>query len=265
METTKGLINSLDMTSPKAMGISLSDNSCEHCKRPMIFEGDIEKCIYCRNKQENKALAKAADEQMKKAKLDKLFEQSSLINDRLKGAIFDNYHPDSNELKRAKAICERYANNFDSNNKVGLLVTGPYGTGKSHLAVSITKAVLQKGHSALFISVPKLMTKIQNSYNKQSATNEEDLLNGLFESELLVLDDLGAEKTKKDDGEFSWAKRKMFEIIDGRAGKHNVFTSNYDFNGLLELYGEREFSRMIENCHPVKMPGENYRLKGFKD
>jgi len=246
------------------MGISLSDQKCETCKRPKIIEHGIEKCVYCQNQEEARRLAKEADEKFQKAKLDKLFEQSSLINDKLQNSTFETYEPKTEELKRAKSLCERYAQNFSSDNKVGLLITGPYGTGKSHLAVSITKQVLKQGHSALFISVPKLMTKIQNTYNKKSETSEEELLDGLFKAQLLVLDDLGAEKTKKDEEEFSWARRKMFEIIDGRVGKHNVFTSNYDFNQLLELYGEREFSRMMENIHPIDMPGENYRLRGFK-
>ncbi|MGM9923066.1 MAG: ATP-binding protein, partial [Bacillus sp. (in: firmicutes)] len=105
---------------------------------------------------------------------------------------------------------------------------------------------------------------LKSTYNKASEQTEEELLSHLERMDLLVLDDVGAEKTKKEDDEFSWAKSKMFEIIDSRIGKHTIYTTNFEHTELLKMYGERNFSRMMENTHVEKMNGENYRLRDFK-
>ena len=186
------------------------------------------------------------------------------MNERLANCSFDNYIPVSPELDRAKKITMRYAANYKKDNPVNLMLVGSYGTGKSHLSVSVVKALLSRGNSCLFISVPKLLTRLKSTYNKSSEQTEEELLSHLEKMDLVVLDDVGAEKTKKEDDEFSWARTKMFEIIDSRIGKHTIYTTNFSTNELLSMYGERNFSRMMENTHLVEMNGENYRLRNVK-
>lgn len=205
----------------------------------------------------------------------RMFNKESLINPRLKQCDFNNYCPPSEQLAKAKKICERYADNFNKNNPVNLILIGNYGTGKSHMAVSILKRVFKKGmdsqngYQCVFISTPKLMTKLKDTYNKQSVHSEAALLDTLEKVDLLILDDIGAElrvmeRQEDEEKANSWAVSKLLEIIDGRLGKHTVYTTNFEYEMLMRLYGERNFSRMMEGTTPIKMNGENYRLRDFK-
>ncbi|WP_250637007.1 ATP-binding protein [Lentibacillus amyloliquefaciens] len=119
---------------------------------------------------DNIKLAKAAEQkynQLKHRKLMASFNYYSLINDSLKEATFDNFDaPDSN-LKRAKEKALAYSHSFDR--KQNLLLTGDYGTGKSHLSISITKALMKRNYECLFLSLPKLLTKIKGTYNTKGS------------------------------------------------------------------------------------------------
>lgn len=186
--------------------------------------------------------------------LQSIFNQNSLINNDLIDATFDNY--DSiyfrNEFKKAQG----YAEEFNLNEPKNLLFQGTFGTGKSHLSVAITKEIMKKGYSAIFISIPQLLTKIRNSYNKNSEHSEEEILNMIMTADLVVFDDIGAES-----GASGWAMQKLFEVIDGRLGKHNIFTTNLssnDFENSIEL--KRIFSRMVSKVEFIVMNGKDYRF-----
>lgn len=202
-------------------------------------------------------IIKAQQEEAKKARLAKIFEENSLINPALQKATFENFEP--GEFKEAYDKAKQYVEEFDINKPKNLLFTGSFGTGKSHLSVSIAKALTQKGYTAIFISTPKLLTKIRNTYNQQSELTEEDILRALREADLVVFDDIGAE------GEITgWGMQKIFEVIDSRAGKHNIFTTNLTSNELSASKDlQRIFSRMMMNAEPVIMNGTDYRRKQF--
>lgn len=249
--------------------VSVSDERCPSCKKYLQIKDGKEYCFYCQKIAiENERLKEDAEQMIRERQLRKakeIFNNESLVNDRLKNASFDNYETDNKDLQRVKAICQRYAENFSKENPVDLLLIGSYGTGKSHLAYSITRKLVEKKISSIFISVPKLLTKIKSTYNPKSEHTEIDLLNIIEKVDCLVLDDIGAEQTKKEkDQGVSWAVTKLFEIIDGRSGKHTIYTTNYEIEELQKALGGRNFSRMMDGVHPVKMYGEDYRLKDFR-
>src|SRR5690606_16914505 len=128
-------------------------------------------CWNCRQEENANEMraewAKQAAEQRKKNIL-KRFDNESLINPKLKEASFDNYQPTNEELDKAKQITKRYAENFSKDNPVNLLLIGNYGTGKSHLSVSMIKEIMDKDFTCIFISTPKLLTKLRSTYNKGS-------------------------------------------------------------------------------------------------
>ncbi len=207
--------------------------------------------------------------------LNRMFNTDSLINERLKKCNFDNYEPVSEGLAKAKAICQRYANNFTKSNPKNLMMMGNYGTGKSHLAVSILKRVIERGleqkdpWTGVFISTPKLMTKLKATYNKNSKHSENELLEQLGSVDLLILDDVGTDYKRKqseaaEEEANHWATLKLFEVIDSRIGKHTVYTTNFSHVQLMDMYGEQKFSRMVEETTLIKVNGENYRLRAFK-
>src|SRR5215217_2885599 len=76
----------------------------------------------------------------------------------------------------------------------GLLFMGTVGVGKTHLAVSILKALNERGFSCLFYEFGALLKQIQDSYNPATKTSELKVLSPVFDSEILVLDEIGASK-----------------------------------------------------------------------
>jgi len=198
--------------------------------------------------------AKRVRERLRIEKMMNHFDSHSLLNKSLQKATLENYEPTSKELAYAKQKAIEYINNFDGEGNI--LFTGTYGTGKSHLSVGITKELMKKGYTAVFISVPKLLTKIKSTYNNEGPT-EDQLLRVMAEVDLLVIDDIGAEQKTE------WSTPKLFEIFDERSGKATIFTTNLDSSQLKVWVGERNFSRMLENTTPIKMNGVDYRRKEF--
>ncbi|ARK28761.1 DNA replication protein DnaC [Halalkalibacter krulwichiae] len=219
--------------------------------------------------EENRKLEDASIQAWHRKETDKtmaVFNQESLVNERLKKVTFESYEPLNPVLEKAKRAMIRYAENFSKDNPVPLILKGEYGLGKSHLAYATAKEIAKKGYTCIFISVPKLLTKIKGSYDRGSETSELELLEALEKVDCLVLDDIGAEQTKLTrEGEVSWSTSKLFEIIDARIGKHTIFTTNLDDNQMKKHLGPRNFSRLMEDVHPIKLIGEDYRLRRFKD
>lgn len=212
-------------------------------------------------KCEDIELAKRALEARERKKVNKMqevFNRHSLINKDLQQATFENYEPSNQSQAKALRIAERFVEVFDKDKPINLLFTGTYGVGKSHLAKAITDGIIENGFSAIFISTPKLLTKFRSSYNKDSDISEGELIEMLNSTDVLVLDDLGAEKSSE------WAWEKLFEIIDSRQGMHTIYTSNYKAKDLQQRLGERNFSRVVNrDTTIVEIEGDNHRLGKF--
>jgi DNA replication protein DnaC len=248
----------------------VSENRCETCKKKMLIVDGSDFCFTCsviasEDEQLAKDTIKEREERLRKDRL-KMFDEDSLMNPKLKSATFENYEPTNDELKKAKEIARRFAQNFNKEKAASVLFIGTYGTGKSHLSVAITKELMTKDHSCLFISTPKLLTKLRSTYNKESAFSEEQVISQLSNVDCLVLDDIGAEQTKvnKDGNDQTWATSKLFEVIDSRIGKHTVFTSNFQPHELQQRLGGRNYSRMMEDVFIVPMNGKDYRTRNFE-
>lgn len=217
-------------------------------------------------KCENIRLAKQAVVQaneMKMRRLERVFGQQSLLNEALRRATFESYAAPTQELQQVKERLVNYAENFDVNKSENLLLYGDYGVGKSHLSAAITKVLVEKGHSALFLSLPKLLTQIKNAFGERSNFSEAKLFQVIGEVELFVLDDLGAEyMNPKQEGD-SWVQTKLFEVLDARAGKPTIFTTNLNGKGLELRLSDRNLSRMLERTEIIHMRGPDYRRRGF--
>lgn len=201
---------------------------------------------------------KAAFEQHHKSQKANNIFKKSIINDDLANCAFDNYKATNEDLARAKALCERYANNFTLDNKQSLLLQGSFGTGKSHLSMSIVKTVKDKGYSVLYMNVPQLISTIKGTYNKDSNLTEQELNQVISDVDLMVFDDFGINMNE-------FATSKMFELIESRVGKHNIYTMNLNAQELSKNKdAQRIFSRMMSNTTLVKMDGEDYRMRGIK-
>lgn len=224
----------------------------------VIVKGKVnvtDRCKVCDDRQVEKK-AFLAYKELQISKRECIFNEFSLISEGLKKATFGNFHPLSEELLRAKKQAMNYITNFVENK--GLMFVGDCGVGKSHLSYSICKEARERGLTSIFISVPELLTKLKSTFNKNGDHTEEELLNALKNVDLLVLDDIGA------DYPTEWSISKIFEVINSRIGKNNIYTTNCNSKDLITKVGKRNFSRMMENVQLIKINGEDYRLKNLK-
>jgi DNA replication protein DnaC len=148
----------------------------------------------------------------------------------------------------------------------GLFFLGDPGVGKTHLAVAILKQViLTRGARGVFYDTRDLLKLIRSTYNDANKTTELDVLRPVMEADLLVLDDLGAEKTSE------WVEETLNLIVNTRYNERRatIFTSNYPdlppdgSSNVITLHdriGFRMRSRLHEMCDFLDLEGADYRM-----
>ena len=175
---------------------------------------------------------------------------------------FENFTAYNESLEQAVAKARHVADSFPASR--GLLFEGQPGVGKTHLAVAVLKQVIETaGVRGLFYDTRDLLRIIRSTYDPSIRTTELEILRPVMTADLLVLDDLGAEKTSE------WVEETMNLIVNTRYNERRltVFTSNYqDFpeelaepNSLIFRIGHRMRSRLHEMCEFLQMDGADYR------
>lgn len=180
----------------------------------------------------------------------------------------DNFSAYNPSLERALEQARRVPARFPSANNLreqgrGLLLGGLPGVGKTHLAVAVLKQVMESSPArGLFYDTRDLLRVIRSTYDPSIRTTELEILRPVMTADLLVLDDLGAEKTSE------WVEETMNLIVNTRYNERRltIFTSNYvdipddtDPNSLICRIGFRMRSRLHEMCDFVEMDGADYR------
>lgn len=176
-----------------------------------------------------------------------------------------NFEQNYDSLREAHRRARAFVDAFPVSQK-SLLLRGRHGVGKTHLAVAILKhAIRDKGARGYFYETRELLKLVRESFSA-GETSEMDVLRPVLDADLLVLDDLGAEKTSE------WVQETLGLVVNTRYSEQRatIFTTNLgngaaldDLNSMRVQLGERTRSRLLEMCHDVEMDGPDVREYGL--
>ena len=219
------------------------------------------------------------------------------IPNRYEHCDFDNFDKDlydalpdcfawNRSLEQAKMVTEAFARDYPAVPGTGLLIMGPCGAGKTHLAVAALKQIVLRGYTGLFYDYRELLKEIQGSYNAESQTSELGVLEPVLTADVLLLDDLGASKPSP------WAMETVGHVLNSRYNEKRItlLTTNYLDTGpaavptptsmpasrrtflpsgqavagarednLTDRLGLRIRSRLYEMCRTVELFAPDYR------
>jgi DNA replication protein DnaC len=147
----------------------------------------------------------------------------------------------------------------------GMWFTGDVGTGKTTVAMLISKAAMEADRTVAIYSLPRLLSLLRDTYNDDARYSLNDLIDQLCAVDLLHVDDVGAEQSSP------WVLEQLYSIVntryeDGRPVlvTTNLITRDGD-DGLREQIGDRTVSRLWEICgEPMHMYGEDQRRVTYR-
>ncbi|GGO89121.1 hypothetical protein GCM10011348_46130 [Marinobacterium nitratireducens] len=157
---------------------------------------------------------------------------------------FANYRAKDEGQVRALTACQRFADNFHEFQRTGagLIMTGRPGTGKTHLACAIANQLIGQGHTAVFITVSKMIRKIRETYRRDSEHTEQQVIDSLRDVDLLIIDEVGIQRGTESE------EHLLFEVLNERNSVFapTVLLSNLTATEIKAFIGERAMDRLRE-------------------
>lgn len=248
------------------MSLKIKHGVCRMCGAPareVDYRGKSVPGFYCQKcGDELDAMIKAEDrerdaekERAYKERTRQLFEQSNL-GVKFERATFETWEKREG-TQTAFNACQKWTAAWPPEKGKGLVIEGPTGSGKTHLAAAITHELLGRGVEVIFQSVPDLLLRIRGTFSRNSEVTEEQIIRRLTEIELLVLDDLGAEKMT------DWTETTMYNLIDQRYRHERpiIITTNLNLNEIGDRIGPRTMDRLAESYVSVRLKTNSYRRR----
>ena len=247
---------------------------CEYCGKPRHTKGfrTDDSVIWLYN-----GLEDCNCPERLKAELTRKLVAESGMSARFKRRTFETFQQTA-ENQRPLRVCKAYAENFwdklPTNNpepgRNGLFITGPMGTGKTHLVAAIANHIMQEGTAVLCMTMIDLLDNIKRTYEKnrrRGDSSEEDILNAYKKVPFLIIDDMGKEAATE------WAVQKIYAIINARYEAYMpvIITTNYTDSELVGRLTPKEtgdpttaeatIDRLREMCAAIVTTGESWRSK----
>lgn len=207
---------------------------------------------------------KETDESISRKKahsaINRLKAKSLLLDETIKIATFDNFKIETDEEQQAFDFAKKLAEFYKNGGQGNSFMSGPAGSGKSHLSMAILKSYLESGEkTALFVSYSHVVRLIKDSFNnRDSVYTQNNIMSLLTNVDLLVMDDIGSE----NNSDFS--EELLTDVLDGRIS--TIITTNLSSEELRGnaskkgRYNQRTASRMFRG-----IGGKAFNFKGIKD
>ena len=227
------------MPKTKSENLKESENVCEFCGGIgyILVEGKGAQPCKCQSDAEYQ-------ENMINARIPKMFSNKSL----------DNFKPPIKKADEIVQFIQAWIDSYSPGGK-GLFLVGDVGSGKTHIAVAILKELIVRGFTGLYYNVVDLLKDIRATMSNDFELSEYALLDITCNVDVLILDDMGAEKTS------DWVLDRIYHIINKRYENQvtTIVTSNFNYDGLEARVMKRIASRLKEMCIMVHFPFDDYR------
>lgn len=175
-----------------------------------------------------------------------------------KNCGFRNYLAETPEQVEALEMARSYLMGFGETHG-GFVFSGNVGTGKNHLATAIVRNLIKQNKAAAIITVAELCQKFRSTFDKNSPIREADLMRDVCRLDLLVLDEVGVQKTANNDYEINL----LSQIIDRRQLqlKPTGMLTNLNHAEMSALLGERIMDRQTNGGMWVPFTWNSYRSR----
>jgi DNA replication protein DnaC len=156
-------------------------------------------------------------------------------------------------VRVVRRFCDTIETQLDSGR--GLWLMGNVGTGKTTLAMLVSRAALDAQRTVAIYSLPRLLAEIRTTFDDASESSYTGLIDRLTAVDLLHVDDVGAERTSP------WVLEQLYSLINARyeAERSLIITTNIQPEELPEQIGERTVSRLTEMCEQIPLYGADLR------
>ncbi len=234
-------------------------------------EDELSMRYMCEKCQDSGVLGNRTCECYQRSLVMKAFEKSNL-SQQLRNQSFKTFdvslyseQPDPqfgvvprSNMQRILEICRNFIRDFEHTDK-NLLFWGESGLGKTFLSTCIAKELINKGYSVIYETTYQIVSLLEDYKFKRSSDMDELKIktDRLYESDLLILDDLGAEFST------AYTNAALFDILNSRliTNKKTIINTNLNMKELSERYSERVISRIFGSYQGLQFIGEDLRLK----
>lgn len=233
---------------------------CSKCRKPMQIKVNlngtthiIRKACDCEQKEFEKL--DQQEQEKKDREIIKALRMESMMDEASKAHTFDKFMA-TEDNARNFSICRRYAEEFNrmKEKNQGLLMLGKPGTGKTFAASCIANYLLERKVRVVMISLVRLISMIQ------TWASEDNVMRTINRADLLIIDDLGAERST------DFAIERVYNIVDSRyrSKKPMILTTNLSLQEMKDtedLRLARIYDRVFEVCYPMQFTGKSMRYE----